>query len=50
MLRSDFINPVINTLPLLLELEDIRAINYENHAYKQVFSFTLPLLSSVAVG
>jgi len=50
VLRSDFISPVMNKLRFLLELEDIDAINYENHAFKQVFSFTLSPLSSVAVG
>jgi len=50
VLRSDFISPVINKLPLLLEVEDIGSINYENHAFKQVLSFTLSPLSSVAVG
>jgi len=50
VLRSDFVSPVINKLPLLLELEDIGAINYVSHAFKQVFSFTLRPLSSVAFG
>jgi len=50
VLRGDFISPVMNKLRLLLKLEDIDAIDYENHAFKQVFSFTLSPFSSVAVG